>query len=68
LLFGFSGDENNGASAVGNGVIASFLNSGSALSLHEVSKKDLNVGLSRNPFYSIILKLSKGAGHERSRV
>src|SRR5215469_3314262 len=37
-----------------NSVIVLFLESGSALSLHDVSKKDLNLGLSENLFGSII--------------
>jgi len=37
-----------------NSVILLFLKSGSALSLHDVSKKDLNLGLSENLLGSII--------------
>jgi hypothetical protein len=37
-----------------NSVIILFLKSGRAASLHDVSEKGLNLGLSKNPFGSII--------------
>ena len=48
-----------------NSVIVRFLESGSAWSLHEVSKKDLNLGLSKNLFGCIIWTFDEGADHER---
>jgi hypothetical protein len=44
-----------------NSVIVLFLESGSASSLHDVSKKDLNLGLSETLFGSIIWTFNKGA-------
>jgi len=41
-------------------VTALFLKSGSALLLHDVSKKDLNLGFLINRLRSIIMALGKG--------
>ena len=58
--------KNDAPSRWKNSVIVPFLESGSAVSLHDVSKKDLNLGLSENLFGSIIWTFNKGADHERS--
>jgi len=49
-----------------NGSIAIFLKSGSAFSLHEVTEKDLHLGLFADQFRFIIVSLNKGdSPHER---
>jgi hypothetical protein len=51
-----------------NSVIVLCLKSGRTVLLHDVSKKDLNLGLSENLFGSIMWTSDKGADYERSRI